>query len=463
MSVGVDALPLRLARPYLAGVLAPPLAGELSAEVALDWQASGAGLPQLRVDAERVAVAKLVPRRSEVARDQRRPRRGQRRAGRSGGPFGPGRQAGSEGAARAHRASRRPLAECRRLAGAGRCRTGGVGCGGGNSGNVSDATGRSRSRGRRQTRRRVARWQRCQLLRGERAAGLEAGARRAEHRQRRRQPRRSSALAAGRARYRRSVAAVARLGPRRDRAGAVRARGGAGFAVGGIGAIGAIGVVRISRFGQAIAWRRRGRQHRGERRAQRLRRRRAFGGHCRGRRQGAAVAPVLPVLRRPAQHRVAQRARRLQGQCRLASRREQRRKGRRSRDAREHHQRRERQQRRRRAAFHASWRGIDRRLPHQRRGGCRCARLGGGWQRRLGGGAGSHRAPAAAGRSAARRAARRFAGPSVAGVEVAGRSRRRRCRGAWSGHADRTRRNLAHRFRSPALCSTRTVASTCRT
>ena len=47
-------------RPYLDSVLAPPLAGELSAEVAIDWQQAAAGVPRLRVDAERVAVARLV-------------------------------------------------------------------------------------------------------------------------------------------------------------------------------------------------------------------------------------------------------------------------------------------------------------------------------------------------------------------------------------------------------------------
>ena len=59
VKVGLDDLPLVVARPYLQGVLRPPLAGALSTDLTLDWK-PGEGAPRLRVDARRIAVARLL-------------------------------------------------------------------------------------------------------------------------------------------------------------------------------------------------------------------------------------------------------------------------------------------------------------------------------------------------------------------------------------------------------------------
>ena len=55
----LDALPLAVARPYLRGVLVPPLAGALSADLAVEWRPNEAGA-QLRIDANRIALDGLV-------------------------------------------------------------------------------------------------------------------------------------------------------------------------------------------------------------------------------------------------------------------------------------------------------------------------------------------------------------------------------------------------------------------
>ena len=55
----LHALPLVVARPYLRGVLVPPLAGALSADVAVEWRPTEAGA-QLRIDANRIALDGLV-------------------------------------------------------------------------------------------------------------------------------------------------------------------------------------------------------------------------------------------------------------------------------------------------------------------------------------------------------------------------------------------------------------------
>ena len=59
VKLGIDALPLTLARPYLRGLLVPPLTGDLSADLAIEWQPS-ASAPQLKVEAQRLAVAGLA-------------------------------------------------------------------------------------------------------------------------------------------------------------------------------------------------------------------------------------------------------------------------------------------------------------------------------------------------------------------------------------------------------------------
>ena len=55
----LDALPLAMARPYLRGVLGPPLSGSLSADLAVEWRPTEAGT-QLRMDANRIALDGLV-------------------------------------------------------------------------------------------------------------------------------------------------------------------------------------------------------------------------------------------------------------------------------------------------------------------------------------------------------------------------------------------------------------------
>ncbi len=55
----LDALPLAAARPYLRSVIAPPLAGALSADLSVEWRPGEAGA-QLRVDANRIALDGLV-------------------------------------------------------------------------------------------------------------------------------------------------------------------------------------------------------------------------------------------------------------------------------------------------------------------------------------------------------------------------------------------------------------------
>ena len=72
LKVELDDLPLVVARPYLQGVLRPPLAGALSTDLTLDWK-PGADAPQLRVDVRRIAVAKLLlgdAKTPEVAAEQ---------------------------------------------------------------------------------------------------------------------------------------------------------------------------------------------------------------------------------------------------------------------------------------------------------------------------------------------------------------------------------------------------------
>ena len=59
VKVSLASLPLAPLRPYLQSVLAPPLAGELSADVDLDWRA-GSGAPRLKLVARRLALANAV-------------------------------------------------------------------------------------------------------------------------------------------------------------------------------------------------------------------------------------------------------------------------------------------------------------------------------------------------------------------------------------------------------------------
>jgi hypothetical protein len=59
VQVKLDALPLAAAHSYLSGLLAPTLAGDLSADLGVEWRPSAAGA-QLKVDAKRVALAALV-------------------------------------------------------------------------------------------------------------------------------------------------------------------------------------------------------------------------------------------------------------------------------------------------------------------------------------------------------------------------------------------------------------------
>ena len=59
VKVTLAELPMAALRPYLSSLLVPPLAGDLSAEVALDWQ-GGKGPMRLAIDARRVLLTKLV-------------------------------------------------------------------------------------------------------------------------------------------------------------------------------------------------------------------------------------------------------------------------------------------------------------------------------------------------------------------------------------------------------------------
>jgi uncharacterized protein involved in outer membrane biogenesis len=59
VSVALAELPLTPLQPYLRTVLAAPLAGVLSAEVAVKWQA-GVGAPRLQLEAKRLALARLA-------------------------------------------------------------------------------------------------------------------------------------------------------------------------------------------------------------------------------------------------------------------------------------------------------------------------------------------------------------------------------------------------------------------
>ncbi|MGZ5250077.1 MAG: DUF748 domain-containing protein [Caldimonas sp.] len=59
VKVGLDALPIAVARPYLRGLLVPPLAGALSADLSLQWQPADL-VPRLRLDADRIALAGVV-------------------------------------------------------------------------------------------------------------------------------------------------------------------------------------------------------------------------------------------------------------------------------------------------------------------------------------------------------------------------------------------------------------------
>jgi uncharacterized protein involved in outer membrane biogenesis len=56
VTVGLDSLPIALLRPYLQAVIAPPLAGALSADAELEWRA-GADATSLKVAARRIALA----------------------------------------------------------------------------------------------------------------------------------------------------------------------------------------------------------------------------------------------------------------------------------------------------------------------------------------------------------------------------------------------------------------------
>ena len=56
VDIQLEAMPLGPARPYLRGVLEPSLAGQLSADVNVEWKA-GAGAPPLKIEARRVALA----------------------------------------------------------------------------------------------------------------------------------------------------------------------------------------------------------------------------------------------------------------------------------------------------------------------------------------------------------------------------------------------------------------------
>ncbi len=72
LKIGLDDVPLAVARPYLRSLLRPPLAGALSTDLTLDWKPGG-GVPQLRVDARRIAVAGLLlgdPKTPELAAEQ---------------------------------------------------------------------------------------------------------------------------------------------------------------------------------------------------------------------------------------------------------------------------------------------------------------------------------------------------------------------------------------------------------
>src|ERR1019366_2593997 len=57
--IEIDALPLAAAQPYLRGVLAPPLLGDLSADLGIQWRPTATG-PQLKVNAKRVVLASLA-------------------------------------------------------------------------------------------------------------------------------------------------------------------------------------------------------------------------------------------------------------------------------------------------------------------------------------------------------------------------------------------------------------------
>jgi uncharacterized protein involved in outer membrane biogenesis len=59
VKVTLAELPMAALRPYLSSVLVPPLAGDLSAEVAIDWQGGKAPV-RLAIDAKRVLLTKLV-------------------------------------------------------------------------------------------------------------------------------------------------------------------------------------------------------------------------------------------------------------------------------------------------------------------------------------------------------------------------------------------------------------------
>jgi len=59
VKVTLAELPMAALRPYLSSVLVPPLAGDLSAEVAIEWQGGKAPM-RLAIDAKRVLLTKLV-------------------------------------------------------------------------------------------------------------------------------------------------------------------------------------------------------------------------------------------------------------------------------------------------------------------------------------------------------------------------------------------------------------------
>jgi Domain of Unknown Function (DUF748) len=59
VKVSLGDLPIAALRPYLGAVLAPPLVGDLSAELAIDWHGAS-GPPRLAIDAANVVLGKLA-------------------------------------------------------------------------------------------------------------------------------------------------------------------------------------------------------------------------------------------------------------------------------------------------------------------------------------------------------------------------------------------------------------------
>ncbi|MDQ2928040.1 MAG: DUF748 domain-containing protein, partial [Pseudomonadota bacterium] len=59
LQIKLDTLPLIAAHPYLRGVLAPMLVGDLSADLGVEWRPTAQG-PQLKVASKRIALASLM-------------------------------------------------------------------------------------------------------------------------------------------------------------------------------------------------------------------------------------------------------------------------------------------------------------------------------------------------------------------------------------------------------------------